>query len=68
MALPELTRKQVEKLLDKYCDDRVPPHVRDKVQIKYAFRGDTVTLYEERPVYNDPTRKTQGTSLSSAST
>lgn len=60
MPLSELTQKQVEKILDAFCDRRVPIHVRDKVQLKYSFRANTVSLYEERPVWNDPTRKTEG--------
>lgn len=60
MSLPEFTRKQIEKTLDAYCDNRVPLHVRDKLRLKYVFRADSVSLYEERPVWNNPTEFTQG--------
>lgn len=60
MALPELTKKKVETTLTSFCNARVPPHVRDKVRLTYTFRGQTVALVEERPVYNDPSRWTHG--------
>ncbi len=54
MALPELTRKKIEKVLNEYCEGRVPPHVRDKVRLNYSFRGNSVSLFEERPAFLKP--------------
>lgn len=59
MALPEITKKKVEKVLSEFCDKRVPAHVRDKLQIKFHFKGNSVFLYEERPKWDDPSEKTQ---------
>lgn len=59
MGLPEITKKKVEKTLGAFCERRVPPHVRDKIQLKFFFRGDSVTLFEERPRWDDPKEKTQ---------
>lgn len=58
MALPELTRKRVESLLTDFCEKRVPAHVRHQIKLTFEFRGDTAILFEDRPVWNDPSRWT----------
>ncbi len=37
-----------------YCDRRVSVEVRDKIQMHHEFRGETVTLFEDRPRWNNP--------------
>jgi len=54
MALPEFTRKKVEQLLATFCEQRVPPRIRAQLRLAYRFRGDSVTLFEERPRWNQP--------------
>ncbi len=54
MALSELTKKRVEKPLSAYCKARVPAYLKDKVRVGFKFRGNTGTLYEERPDFNRP--------------
>ncbi len=56
MALPELTRQQVERRLTAFCDARVPAHVRNKVRLAFSIRGNKVTLIEERVGWQDPSR------------
>jgi hypothetical protein len=56
LAIPELLRRSAEKLLDKYCAEKIPPCARDQVRLSYRVRGDAITLYEERIGYSDPTR------------
>jgi len=56
VALPELTRKRVESLLADFCEKRVPPHARHQVKLTFELRGDTATLFEDRAVWNDPSR------------
>ena len=58
IALPELTKKQVETTLGSYCEKRVPPHVRNQVRLKFSFDGDSVSLFEERPYFQDPSKWT----------
>jgi len=60
MALPEFTKKTVEKTLLDYCDKRVPKHIRDQLRLEFSFKGNAVVLFEVRPVWNDPSRKTEG--------
>lgn len=59
MALPELTQKLVETQLGEYCNKKVPAHVRDQVRLTFSFMGNTVTLFEERPVYNQLDKRTK---------
>ena len=58
MALPEILIAKASKALEKFCHDRIPPHARDQVKLEFEFRGNTVTLVEVRPVWNDPSRHT----------
>lgn len=51
MPLPDVTRKMVEKKLGKFCEERIPPHVRSEIRLGYHFRANTVTLWEERPPF-----------------
>jgi len=48
LPLPPLVRTLVEKKVEKFCDRRVPPHVRNKVRLAYKVRGTSVTIFEER--------------------
>jgi hypothetical protein len=47
-SLPELVRKSVEREVGRYCEERVPPHLRAKIKMEYEIRG-SVTLIERRP-------------------
>jgi len=58
MAIPELTYRRAERLLGQLIDERVPPSVRDKVRMSIVTRGNSITLFEHRPVYFDPDRWT----------
>ena len=53
MALPESTRRFVEKRLDTYCEERIPEHAKIQVRMGYKIRGNHVTLFEERPSFPD---------------
>jgi hypothetical protein len=52
IALPE--RLSLEAILSLYCEKRVPPHVRDKVRLTFRIEGSLVTLFEQRPRYDNP--------------
>jgi hypothetical protein len=53
MDLPEFTRRLVESKLSSYCENRVPLTVRDKVRLVFKIRGNLVTLFEQRPSFQD---------------
>ena len=56
MPLPHQIREEVENLLSAYCDKRVPPEVRNKLRVGFQIRGNSVTLFEERPHFQDRTK------------
>jgi hypothetical protein len=56
MPLLPSVKKQVEKILDDYCEKKIPHSVRDKLWLKTKFRGNSVTLVECRPFYQDPSK------------
>ena len=45
LAIPELHLRQIAR----YCEQRVPEHARDRVQVSYRIRGRGVTIVERRP-------------------
>jgi hypothetical protein len=38
----------VAKKLDAFLGKRVPPHVVDKIRLSYTFRGNSVTIWDNR--------------------
>lgn len=44
---------RVSKILQDYCNARVPPEVRDQVQLKFRFEGNSVFLFEHRPPWDN---------------
>lgn len=49
--LDTFTKKKIEKLLSDYTEKKVPKHIRNQVRLNYKFRGNNVTLFEERPAF-----------------
>ena len=58
MALADTVKHQGETQLRAFCGRRVPVEVRDKVNLTYDVRGNSVTLIENRPSFRDPGRWT----------
>jgi hypothetical protein len=54
MAIPELTRRRAEKLLQELIDRRVPARFRDEIRMSVEVRENNVTLSEDRPVWRMP--------------
>ncbi|MFO7814510.1 MAG: DUF3024 domain-containing protein [Halanaerobiales bacterium] len=54
MALDELQKKRVKKILDKFCEDRIPDRAKDQIELDYNIRGNYVTLIEKRRYYKNP--------------
>ena len=54
MALPDIQRAQVTKLLSNFCEERVPAAVRDQVRMDFRVRGHDVELFESRPAFAAP--------------
>ena len=60
MAIPELTLRRAERLLQLLIDRRVSPHVRNEIRMSVETRGNNVTLFEHRPVWRMPDKWTDG--------
>jgi hypothetical protein len=56
MALPELVKLAVEKKFSEYCRKKVPPYVADRLKVGFRFRGNNVTLFEARPLFDNPSQ------------
>lgn len=41
----------MKKFLDNYIERKIPKHLKEEFQIRYKFRGNTLTLSQERPSY-----------------
>jgi hypothetical protein len=54
MALSEMQKAQVNRLLSAYCAKRVPPADQSKVRVGYRIEGNAAILYEERPAFRPP--------------
>lgn len=59
MALPEQIQHLIEEKLGLYCVDKVPANVRHEVRLAYMVLGNTVTLFEERPVQHNLEKRTK---------
>jgi hypothetical protein len=55
MAIPLLTRSQAEAKLDTYCREKVPAKLSAALRLGYSVRGNSVTMFEERPDLLRPT-------------
>lgn len=51
ILLDDFTKKRITKILDNYFEQKVPEHLKNEIKMYYKFRGNTVTLFLERPGY-----------------
>ncbi len=49
--LDSFTKKRLEKILNGYIEGKIPKHIRNQIRLNYKFRGNNITLVEERPAY-----------------
>ncbi|OGS12001.1 MAG: hypothetical protein A2234_05095 [Elusimicrobia bacterium RIFOXYA2_FULL_58_8] len=49
----------IDAKIQRICDARVPEHIRDKVRLLHRWRGNTITLIETRPYFQDHSRWTE---------
>jgi hypothetical protein len=58
MPLSELERKRAEKAIGAFMQKRrPPPHIRPKLDFGYRIKGQSVELFEIRPVWDKPEEK-----------
>ena len=53
MPFPPLVRTLVERKVDEFCRRRVPEHAQDQVKLSYKFRGNSVTIFENRAPWRE---------------
>jgi len=53
MPLPPLIKSLTENKLDKYCKNKVPEHVQEKIKLSYKIRGNSVTIFENRAPWRE---------------
>ena len=49
--LDSFTEKRIEKILSTYIEAKIPKQVRNQIKLSYTFKGNSVTLSEERIAY-----------------
>ena len=58
MAFSEFEEKKIQKILGQYLEKNRPqPEIRDKVDLSYRISGQSVELFEIRPLWNNPNEK-----------
>jgi hypothetical protein len=53
-VLPKFEQRLVERLLARFYDRRLLAHVQHQVRLSHAIRGNSITLFETRPGFDDP--------------
>ncbi len=54
MAFSSVERRAIEALLNRYCERRCPPEVRDRMRLSFRVRGESITLLETTPAFLQP--------------
>lgn len=58
MALSEFEIKRIQKIVGKYIEKNRPPEkIRDQVDLSFRISGQSVEIFEIRPMWNDPAEK-----------
>ena len=54
MPIPAALKQTVDQEVADYCDQKLPPHVLYRVRLVHQWRGNWVTLVEQRPLRDGP--------------
>lgn len=58
MSLSEFELKQTEKLIAAFIEKHRPePHIRQNVDLSFRLKGQSVEIFEIRPIWNKPKEK-----------
>ncbi len=57
MEFSEFEKRRIEKLVDAFLEKRrPPPDLRQKLDLGFRLEGQSLLLFEIRPVWKDPSR------------
>lgn len=66
MALSEFETKRIHKILGHYIDKNRPPeNIREEVDLSFRVTGQSVEIFEIRPIWNNPKEKNRRASSKS---
>jgi hypothetical protein len=54
MSIPESLKKEVEQKLKDFFEKQLPKINPDMVRLSYKFRGNNLTIFEERRSFKNP--------------
>ena len=58
MAFSEFEIKRIKKIVGRYIKENRPPaNIRDKVDMSFRIEGQSVEIYEIRPLWDNPKEK-----------
>lgn len=58
MALSEFETKKIEKTVSAFIERRrPPPHIRPELDLSFRVSGQSVEIFEVRPVWKNPSKK-----------
>lgn len=60
MPLTEFEIKKIEKIVSEYCEQKIPPHLKNDIRITFMIIKNEVWIYEKRPVWDNPSEEDWG--------
>ena len=54
MALTDIERQLVKKIVGGFCEKRTPQHLKDQLSFDYKVNNQDVILVEKRTLFSDP--------------
>jgi len=55
MAFSEFETKRIHKIIERYVEKNRPPeNLREEVDLSFRITGQSVEIFEIRPLWNDP--------------
>ena len=58
MAFSEFEIKRLQKIVGRYIEKNRPPeHLREQVDLSFKIKGQSVEIFEIRPIWNNPQEK-----------
>ena len=54
--MPPHIREDAVERIQKYISERIPAHLQSEIRLTMRVRGNTITVYERRPLGADPSQ------------